>query len=397
MDRYLIKLIVCLFCSLLLYSCGNAKNVTSAQHLESSGVVNLPVSENGTYILKKTVDLGGKKCIIAKGVTIKAQGGVIKNGTIVGNNTKITGSKAVFDNVTVQGSWNVPNISTAMFKDLSYVNSLKDMLALTDNSIHNVVTIEKGEYKVDVSREGGYELLIGDNTECIIDGTISLVPNAWQGCRVVYVKGKNVVLRGSGKLVGDKFTHKGTKGEWGMGIYVSASDNVTVTGLKVENCWGDCIYIGNDSKNIIVSDCYFNHGRRQGVSVSSSSHVVVRNCYIENIGGTTPEYGLDVEPDKNQTIDDVLIENVTVHNSKGGFICWGGAPNAHLGKLVVKDCKVTGTCEKYPYFWSNVDSIEMTNCKSESGKIGLEKIGNLKTDSNSVAGKTGDRIYKKLK
>ena len=40
----------------------------------------------------------------------------------------------------------MPDISTKMFKDLDYDNSLRDVMALTNEKIKNKVTIHKGVY-----------------------------------------------------------------------------------------------------------------------------------------------------------------------------------------------------------------------------------------------------------
>jgi len=57
----------------------------------------------------------------------------------------------------------------------------------------------------------------------------------------------NVTLNGP-HIVGDRYSHKGTSGEWGHGIGIYSSKNITVNEAKVYNCWGDGIYIGTKER-----------------------------------------------------------------------------------------------------------------------------------------------------
>ena len=86
-------------------------------------------------LLTSDIDLRGKVMKFPENTTLVGSGGKIKNGTVIGNHTKIEWSKAVFSNVTVKGTWNVPKISTAMFADLKGVNALKNVFALADAGV----------------------------------------------------------------------------------------------------------------------------------------------------------------------------------------------------------------------------------------------------------------------
>src|SRR5690606_9796269 len=44
-------------------------------------------------------------------------------------------------------------------------------------------------------------------------------------------------------IIGDKRNHIGYKGEWGMGISIKSSKNITILNSKISECWGDGIYI----------------------------------------------------------------------------------------------------------------------------------------------------------
>ena len=108
----------------------------------------LGIKANSTFYVNKAIDLKGDSLWLPQGVTLCFTSGFFKNGILVGNRSKITCSGIAFDHMTIKGSWNVPDISTKMFADLSHENALKDVLALANPEVKNVITIEKGDYKV---------------------------------------------------------------------------------------------------------------------------------------------------------------------------------------------------------------------------------------------------------
>ena len=169
------------------------------------------------------------------------------------------------------------------------------------------VVIGAGDYVVEVRENGGTCLTIGDNTELIIDGTLRLAPNAFEQYDMIRIVGKGVKVRGKGCLVGDRTTHRGKGGEWGMGIYVRGAREVTLSGVRVKDCWGDCVYVGRKAGRVTIENCSLEWGRRQGISVTGADSVVVRNCTISNVGGTNPQYAIDVEPNRGCSVNYVRI------------------------------------------------------------------------------------------
>ena len=118
-----------------------------------------------------------------------------------------------------------------------------------------------------------------------------------------------------------------------MGVDFFRVENASISGITIKDCWGDCIYVGDESKNVTIDNCILNNGRRQGISITSANGVIVRKCTICDVGGTDPEYAIDIEPNKGKTIDNILIENVTVKNCKGGFMANGSAIRTFVERL----------------------------------------------------------------
>jgi len=345
MNRRIVVLIVCV---LTLQACG----ISRANHKD---IINISYNTLGqirgdNITITDVIDLKGGVCCIPQGKTLVFNGGLIKNGTLIGNKTKIDCNTAAFDKVNIKGNWIVPHISTRLFVDLGYTNSLCDVLALASPEIENAIEIENGVYTVQAERENGVCLMLYDNTNIIINGTISLAPNNYEGYDIIKVSGSNVIIVGNGTIIGDRRQHSGAKGEFGMGVDVKGAKNITICGLSIKDCWGDCIYVGKNSKNVKIEGCNLDNARRNGISVTDADGVEIRKCKISNVSGTNPQDAIDIEPNKNCKVDHVLIDSVEVVNCVGGVIVSKGSKNISNKKIgVVKIINSNvSTMAKYP-------------------------------------------------
>lgn len=375
--KYILHIFIFLANMLLLANCGcssakqtaqNAKSINTKvenSKLDMSKYKTLPIKANKTYTLKSNWDLKGESYVLPEGVTLKSRGGVFKNGTLIGNNTVIDTKNSLFEKVSIMGDWNVSVISTNLFTTLDYGNSLRDVLALANPEVENKVIIEKNVYTVS-AKSFQAALDICSNTTLIINGTIQLLPNEYKGCSILQIKGsENVVVKGSGSLIGDKKKHTGTEGEWGHGINIQKSKNVTIEGLNVKSCWGDCIYVGNKSSNIIIDNCNLNDGRRQGISVTSADGVVINGCTITNVFGTAPQHGIDIEPNKGESVNNVRIENVAISNCHGGIMSWR-PESASIGDIIIKNCAISNIKVPAPINMQLANKVLIKDCEIES-------------------------------
>lgn len=325
--------------------------------------------EGKTTVIRTVVDMKGEELVLPKDVTLKFDKcGCLKNGKVIAANTSISGYKQdIFENIEIAGQWNVTYISTDMFKNKSQLNLLKNVFALACNEVDNVIKVEEGEYKVAAYRLGESILNVPSNTDLIVNGIITLEPNDLASCSIIRLYGKNIKLHGKGTVIGDKHTHLGTSGEWGMGVMVAGCEDVDIFDITIKDCWGDCIYVGQESTDVRIHNCTLKHGRRQGISITSAGHILIENCVISNVGGTNPEYAIDVEPNKNETVESVIIKNVKAIDCKGGFLAWGGATNAIIKNVELYDCYVGGAT-KAEYNFGMANDIKMKRCTSESNR-----------------------------
>jgi len=307
----------------------------------------LRIDKDGVICLYKDVNLKHGEYALPQGVTIISKGGVFKHGTIIGNDTKIESDRPVFKDVKVKGTWNVPYISTDLFVDLSYDNALRDLVALSSPKVQNTIEVKKGRYVFSFEKNLEIGIALPSNTDLVVDGELTLKPNDFTNYYIIDIQGENIHVSGSGVIIGDKKNHTGSTGEWGMGVNFRAAVNCSVSDLTIKDCWGDCIYVGNKSRNIEIMNCLLDNGRRQGISITYADGVVVKDCTITNVSGTDPQFAIDIEPNKGGTVQNVTVDNVNVENCVGGFMIYGRASGATVDGIVFKNCSTSGITGRY--------------------------------------------------
>lgn len=126
-------------------------------------------------------------------------------------------------------------------------------------------------------------------------------------------------------IVGDRKSHKGLKGEWGMGISIRGSENIKIFSPVIRNCWGDGIYIGTGkqiNRNILIKNALLDNNRRNGISVISVIGLDIINPLIANTNGARPMAGIDFEPNNNlEDLKQISVLNpITYNNSIRGIL-----------------------------------------------------------------------------
>lgn len=193
-----------------------------------------------------------------------------------------------------------------------------------------VVYIPDGTYIIDpdvsIKLKSNMSLILADNA--ILKASSS--ENEYYDI-ILILNATNVQVVG-GKIVGDRYNHAGTTGEWGSGISILGSTNVRIADISICDCWGDGIYIGSSwegtpnfksySDNIIIENFNIYNNRRQGICVISAKNLTIRNGEVSNSNGTRPEAGINLEPNNSKEfLQNILIENVlTRNNSRIGIL-----------------------------------------------------------------------------
>ena len=132
------------------------------------------------------------------------------------------------------------------------------------------------------------------------------------------VQNVNNVVIDNIKFAGDRLTHEGVTGEYGYGVHISTSNNITLNNCSAVDFWGDGFFIGctnhtdknTEPRHITLNNCYANNNRRQGLSITSGNNVYINGGSYSNTNGTEPASGIDIEPNNYATTP----SNITFNN-----------------------------------------------------------------------------------
>jgi hypothetical protein len=149
-----------------------------------------------------------------------------------------------------------------------------------------------------------------------------------------------------GKILGERYTHIGTAGEWGMGISIYGSTSCKVINTVITDCWGDGIVVGsqtadynapNQSVNCVITGVKSRNNRRQGLTIGGVDSLIVVNCTFTHTNGAAPQAGIDIEPDQLAATK-IHIKNCEIaYNTKAGILMVKNSqPTSSITKVTVE-------------------------------------------------------------
>lgn len=196
-----------------------------------------------------------------------------------------------------------------------------DALPSTGGTVH----VPAGTYMINAVQS--VQLRSRTHLELAPDARLVAIPNAEKKAYVLYVFKVSDVEISGGQILGERNRHLGAEGEWGHGIQIRGASRVTVRDIRISDCWGDGVTIGGadpqqstPSDDIFISNVVCTGNRRQGLSIGRSRNVRVYDSEFSNTSGTSPQCGIDIEPDKPGGASDIHIENCVVRDNHGGGI-----------------------------------------------------------------------------
>lgn len=96
-----------------------------------------------------------------------------------------------------------------------------------------------------------------------------------------------------------------TVSEQRHGLRFRGCQNVVVQGLTIQNTGGDCIMVEYyrplttpvNCANVVLQNCICDGARRNGMSILSVAGLRAEDCTFTNTSGTSPNSGVDIEPE----------------------------------------------------------------------------------------------------
>jgi polygalacturonase len=204
------------------------------------------------------------------------------------------------------------------------------------------VIVPDGRYMIDAARS--INLRSNTRLQMTPAATLGAIANDLERSHVIKVwRADNVQIVG-GRVVGERAGHRGTTGEWGYGINIQASNNVSVVGTHISDCWGDGIWIGGLGKranvtvstNVTLDQVVSTNNRRQGLSIGPVRDVRVIRSTFSNTNGTKPQAGIDIEPQGQGPARDITFSDCTITGNQGS----GLEVHENVSGVVLKRCRV---------------------------------------------------------
>jgi len=199
-------------------------------------------------------------------------------------------------------------------------------------SLKSLTAVFSGKnYLVDATKNSSRGILIPSNTSIrtAFSTTFVCSPNASPSYGVISIIGSENVSINRLKIIGDRDNHTGTDGEWGIGLNILSSKNISIKEVVVNNCWGDGIYLGKTAENfhnynITLNNVLLENNRRNGLTIITVDGYYSDSIRIKNTNGTDPQRGLDMEPNHaTDVLKNIYINSMyTSNNLRGGFIVY---------------------------------------------------------------------------
>ncbi len=260
------------------------------------------------------------------------------------------------------------------------------------------VYIPEGDYLIDTTAR----LRMRSNVTVKMedDTVLEAIPSDKGTHYVFFIRDvENVNITG-GTIIGDRYDHIGTKGEWGMGIGILGSKNTTIENVKIKGFWGDGIYIGaskGKSENVTIYNVVSDNNRRQGLTIVDGDGIEIINSVFKNTNGTRPAAGIDIEPNNDELVTNVdILSSKFLHNESYGIVISERASgvNNEINNILVDGNEVIGNGSDIRL--NGVTDSQFTNnlidgvgtALSADGRVLASIVLNNKTSGIEVIGNT---------
>ncbi len=247
----------------------------------------------------------------------------------------------------------------------------------------NILYVPAGTYRIDaetkINLRSNMSLILADNA------VIQAIGNSSKGYDIIYANQVSNVTISGGHIMGERYSHGETKGEWGMGIGIYDSTNIQISNIAVSDCWGDGIYLGTHSsgaaagcRQVTITGCRLYNNRRNNLSIVSADYVTVDGCQFNDANGTAPEYGIDIETnDEGNPCEYITISNSTFEGNAQGSM---GIITAANG-ITIRNCRMDG--DFINYAGRNVTITDSVINGEVNARMGITLTANSRINDGS--------------
>jgi len=229
------------------------------------------------------------------------------------------------------------------------------------------VQIDPGDYLT------GRFVILGDTIVTLSPGvTIRDSGHLGPNEPLLQIYGNHVRIIGNGaRIVENRADYTSDQGRHGVAI--GQVSDVSIDGLESSDTGGDGFYIsgpaGKPATNISLVNCVAHGNRRQGLSITNARHVDIINSTFTDTRGARPEFGVDLEPNRNSDfLDGILLYGVrTTANHGGGIVIYLDQLNLRSPSIDIEIVEHTSVGEETPF-------ITNTAARSIAGAIRYVRV-----------------------
>lgn len=205
-----------------------------------------------------------------------------------------------------------------------FTSSLNALITKVSLDGGGTISIPDGTFyihpEIGITLKDNIELRLGKNT------VLRNINHALGQYEMIRAWDVNSVKISGGKIDGNRSGNSAISGEWGMGVSVRGSKDVTIRDIDISNCWGDGVYIGRTESadctdGLLVENLTSSNCRRQGISVVSLKNATFNQLTLKDVNGTEPSAGIDFEPNHaDEWLQNITVNGLHTENCQGAGI-----------------------------------------------------------------------------
>jgi hypothetical protein len=204
------------------------------------------------------------------------------------------------------------------------------------------------------------------------------LPHGKQRSQMILIENVNNVRVTGGQFFGERDEHdfSDTSGsgthEWNHCVAVYSATAVTLEKMQIQDFTGDAMSVGGGgagtkppSVDVVLSQIVGTNCYRQGLSVTNMKTLRVYDCQFTKTNGTSPECGIDIEPERGQVAEDIQIVGCYLAtNDKFGLniLARTGTtnPGGIIRNVLVTECNIESNKSNGAYA-HNVQGLTVRN------------------------------------
>jgi hypothetical protein len=286
-----------------------------------------------------------------------AQGAITEQVGTSGNRQDVYGDAVDAQSASI-GDIESPNINETV-----YVSTTDDLgQAITDNGSNVEYVLERGTHRAETPPRLVDDIAIripaGAVLECFDDIGITFIEHDLGAQRErIEITGKGIIDgRSSAQNEGVENHHV---------LDISETKDTLVRGITiVDAVEGDDMYVRN-CEDVLIDNVTLQNAHRNNLSIIDGKNITVRDSDFVAASGTSPEDGLDIEPnDPDERLDNIRVINCRSENNNGnGFKLHTSALGADAPvDVIFRDCTSIGNASS-GYGTNNATSGETRTAK----------------------------------